>query len=116
MNVLLKILLSAALIGLISEIGKRYTGIAALLAALPLVSLLSMIWIYHDTHDAQRLAQFSWGVFWYVLPSLIFFVLLPPLLTRAHLPFYLAMLLASAATIAGFFVMKMIVNRFGIEF
>lgn len=116
MNVLLKILLSAALIGLISEVGKRHTGLAALLAALPLVSLLSIIWIYHDTRDVQRIAAFSWGVFWYVLPSLIFFILLPPLLTRFHLPFYLAMLLASAATIAGFFLMKAIVNRFGIEF
>jgi hypothetical protein len=116
MNVLLKILLSAVLIGLISEIGKRQAGIAALLAALPLVSLLAMIWIYHDTHDVQRIAAFSWGVFWYVLPSLIFFVLLPPLLTRFHLPFYVALLLAAAATISGFFAMKAVVNRLGIEF
>jgi hypothetical protein len=116
MNVLLKILLSAALIGLISEVGKRSAGMGALLAALPLVSLLSMIWIYHDTHDVPRVAAFSWSIFWYVLPSLIFFVLLPPLLVRFHLPFYLAVLLAGAATVAGFFVMKVIVNRFGIEF
>jgi hypothetical protein len=114
MNVLLKILLSAVIIGVISEVGKRQTGVAALLAALPLVSLLSMIWIYHDTHDLPRIAAFSWGVFWYVLPSLIFFVLLPPLLTRAHLPFYLAMLIAAVATIAGFFVLKVVLARFGI--
>jgi hypothetical protein len=115
MNVLLKILLSAVIIGAVAEISRRHTGLAALLAALPLVSLLSMIWIYQDTHDVQRLAQFSWEVFWYVLPSLIFFVLLPPLLTRAHMPFYLAMLLAAAATVAGFFVLKIILGRLGIQ-
>ncbi len=115
MSVLLKILLSAILIGLISEIAKRHAGIAALLAALPLVSLISIIWIYHDTHDVPRIAQFSWGVFWYVLPSLIFFVLLPPLLTRAQMPFYLAMLLAAAATIAALFLMKAVLVRCGIE-
>ncbi len=116
MSVLLKVLLSAVLIGAISEIGRRHTGIAAFLAALPLVSLISMLWLYHETHDVQRIAEFSRSIFWYVLPSLIFFLLLPLLLLRAHLPFYLAMLLAAAATIGGFFVMKAVLVRFGVRF
>ena len=115
MNLLLKIILSGLLIGAISEIGRRYSTFAALVAALPFISLLSMIWIYHDTHDVQRIAQFSWSIFWYVLPSLIFFVLLPPLLLRAQLPFYLAMFLAAAATVAAFLVMKVVLGRFGIQ-
>jgi hypothetical protein len=116
MNPLLKIALSALLIWGISEISRRNTSLAALLASLPLISLLAMIWMYHDTHDVARIAAFSWSVIWYVVPSLILFALLPPLLTRWNVPFYAALFLASAATVAGFFIMKAILKQFGITF
>jgi len=115
MSLLIKVIISALLIGGISEIARRNSSIAALLAALPLISLLSMIWIYHDTHDVGRIAEFSWSIFWYVLPSLILFVLLPVLLTRGHWPFYPALFAASAATVVGFFILKAILKRFGYE-
>src|SRR5580698_903909 len=106
MNPIIKILLSALLIWGISEISRRNTSAAALLASLPLISLLAMIWMYHDTHDVTRIADFSWSVVWYVLPSLVLFALLPPLLTRWHVPFYGALCISSVATIAVFYVMK----------
>ncbi|HEV3270621.1 MAG TPA: DUF3147 family protein [Candidatus Methylacidiphilales bacterium] len=116
MNPFLKIILSALLIWSISEISRRNTSVAALLASLPLISLLSMIWMYHDTHDVARIASFSWSVIWYVLPSLILFALLPPLLTRWQFPFYAALFLASAATIAAFFVIKALLKLIGVTF
>jgi len=114
MNPLLKIVISALIIGGIAEIGRRNSNLAALLAALPLISLLGMIWIYQETHDVARIADFSWSVFWYVVPSLILFVLLPILITRFQVPFYLALLVSSITTIAGFFVMKAVLKVFGI--
>ncbi len=116
MNPFLKLAISALLMWGISEISRCNTSLAALLASLPLISLLAMIWMYHDTHDAARVAAFSWSVIWYVVPSLILFALLPPLLTRWNVPFYAALLLASTATIAGFFMMKAILKQFGITF
>jgi len=115
MNPLLKVVISALLIGAISEIARRNSNIAALLASLPLISLLAMIWIYHDTHDIARISEFSWSVFWYVLPSLVLFIILPILLTRWHFPFYVALFLASGATVAAFFVLKAVLRRFGVE-
>lgn len=115
MNLLAKIIISALLIGAISEISRRNSTIAALLASLPLISLLSMLWIYHDTHDVAQIAQFSWSVFWYVLPSLILFVLLPMLLTRWQVPFYPALVASSIVTIIGFFILKAVLERFGVE-
>jgi hypothetical protein len=114
MNPILKIAISALIIGAIAEIGRRNSNFAALLAALPLVSLLGMIWIYQETHDVARIAAFSWSVFWYVVPSLILFVLLPILLTRFQVSFYLALLVSSVATIGGFFVMKAVLRVLGI--
>jgi uncharacterized membrane protein (GlpM family) len=115
MSLLIKAIISGVLVAAIAEISRRNSAIAALLAALPLVSLLAILWMYHDTHDVNQIATFSLGVFWYVLPSLIFFVLLPVLLRTAHLPFYLALLLSAAATILGFFILKVIVARFGVQ-
>lgn len=114
MNIFLKILISAVLIGGISEIARRNSNAAALMASLPLVALLSMVWIYHDTHDVARIASFSWGVFWYVLPSLILFLLLPPLLTRWNVPFYPALAIAGGVTVAGFFVLRAVLRPFGV--
>lgn len=116
MNPILKIAVSALLIWGISEISRRNTSIAALLASLPLISLLAMIWMYHDSHDVGRIAAFSWSVIWYVIPSLVLFALLPVLLTRWHFPFYAALLAASAATVVVFFVMKAGLRLVGITF
>lgn len=115
MNLFIKILISAVLVGGISEIAKRNSSAAALLASLPLISILSMIWIYHDTHDINRLSDFSISIIWYVLPSLILFALLPVLLRWLQLPFYAALIIASVATIIGFFILKFILARFGIQ-
>jgi len=115
MNPLLKIVISALIIGAIAEIGRRNSNIAALLAALPLVSLLGMIWIYQETHDVARIAAFSWSVFWYVVPSLILFVLLPVLLTKFQMSFYVALPISCVATIAGFFAMSATLKVFGIS-
>jgi hypothetical protein len=115
MNPLLKIVISALIIGAIAEIGRRNSNLAALLAALPLVSLLGMIWIYQETHDVARIAAFSWSIFWYVLPSLILFVLLPVLLTKFQMPFYVALPISCVATIAGFFAMSATLKVFGIS-
>jgi hypothetical protein len=116
MNPFLKIAISALLIWGISEISRRNSSVAALLASLPLISLLSMIWMYHDTHDVGRIAAFSWSVIWYVLPSLVLFALLPPLLTHWQVPFYGALLISSAATVATFFAMKAVLKLAGITF
>ena len=113
---LFKIALSAVLIWAISEISRRNSSIAALMASLPVISLLSMIWMYHDTHDVGRIAAFSWSVIWYVLSSLVLFALLPPLLTRWHVPFYGALILSCLATVATFFAMKALLKMVGVSF
>lgn len=73
----LKAILSGILIAAISEIARRSPGFAALIASLPLVSILGMIWLWRDTGDTERLAAHAEATFWYVLPSLPMFLLVP---------------------------------------
>ncbi len=95
---IIKTVLTAVIIVGISEIGKRYTTFAALLAALPLTSLLAMIWLYIDTKDQARIADLSIGIFWLVLPTLLFFLILPWLL-RQQFNFWVSMAVSSVVMI-----------------
>jgi hypothetical protein len=110
---LVKLLLSAALIVLISEISKRTGYLGGLIASLPLVSLLAIGWMWLETHDTAKIADFSRSVFWFVLPSLLFFILLPWLMPK--LGFYAALAIACVATAAGYAVMAAILARAGIN-
>ena len=65
------------IIAIASEVARRWPGIGALIVSLPLVSVLAMIWLWRDTHDPLRLAAHSAATFWFVLPSLPMFLLIP---------------------------------------
>lgn len=101
----IKVLISAALIVLISEISKRSTLLGAVLASIPLMSFIAIIWMYHETKDTARIAALSTEIFWLVLPSLLFFVLFPILLKRA-MNFYLAFAFSTLVMVAGYFLMS----------
>ena len=77
MSLVVKVAITAILVAAISELGKRSTTAGALLAALPLTSLLALVWLYRDTGDALRAATLASEIFWLVLPSLAFFWVFP---------------------------------------
>ena len=98
----LKVIISAIVIVAIAEIAKRNTGLAALVASLPLTSLLAFIWLHIEGSTVSQIADLSKQIFWFVLPSLLFFVLLPILLKHG-LGFWLSLGLSAVATIGCYF-------------
>lgn len=111
---ILKTIISALIIATVSEVAKRSTLFGAIVASLPLVSLLSLIWLYVDGADATRLTAFSWNVFWMVLPSLVLFVVLP-LLLRAQWTFPPALMVSALTTVVAYFLMAAVLRRFGYQ-
>ena len=109
-----KALLSGALLAAISEIVKRLPAFAALVASLPLVSILGMILLWRAKPDAENMAVHAAATFWYVLPSLPMFLLIPAML-RAGIPFWLALLAGCSLTIALYLAMTWIGPRFGLR-
>lgn len=93
-----KAAVSGVLIAVASEVARRHAGFGALIASLPLVSVLAMIWLWRDTHDPVRLADHAVATLWYVIPSLPMFVLMPVLL-RAGFGFWTALLAGCALTV-----------------
>lgn len=110
---LVKALLSGVIIALVSEIARRSPGFAALVASLPLVSVLGMIWLWRDTADPGRIAAHAGATFWYVLPSLPMFLLIPLLLKRG-VAFYPALAAGCVLTVALYLAMVWIAPRFGL--
>lgn len=114
MPFLLKVAISAVIIAAVSEIAKRFTIFAALIASLPLNATLAMIWVYRDTRDPGKIIELSWGIFWAVLPSQAFFVALP-LLLKSGMKFSWAMTLSVFIMFAAYSVYVLVLNRFGIK-
>jgi len=111
---ILKIAISAVLIVIISEIGKRNSFAAAVLASIPLVSVLAMVWLYIDTRDTGQIIKFSYSVFWLVIPSLVLFVTLPAFL-KQEISFYMSLCLSIIITIVSYFIMVTILKKFEIN-
>jgi len=111
---ILKIVITTVLIVLISEIAKRNTFMGAILASVPLVSVLAMLWLYVDTKDISKVVALSSSIFWLVLPSLTLFVTLP-LLLKQGLNFYLSMPISIGVTIFSYWIMVSVLNHLGIK-
>ncbi len=109
-----KALLSGALIAAISEVGKRLPTLGALIASLPLVSVLGMILIWHARPDAENMAVHAGATFWYVLPSLPMFLLIPYML-RSGVGFWPALIAGCALTIALYLAMMHFGPRLGLK-
>lgn len=111
---LTKLAITSALIVSISEISKMSSLVGALLASIPLVSVLAMMWLYIDTKDVEQISSLNISIFWLVLPSLSLFVVLPILL-KAQIPFYISMAIGLTVMIGCYFLMLVILGKFGIE-
>ena len=109
-----KILVSSILIVVISEISKKYSMLGGIIASLPLLSILAMVWLYVETEDIQKVSSLSTSVFWFVIPSLALFISLPILLKNG-LGFYLSLFISSCITIGCYYLMLFILTHYGIK-
>ena len=110
----IKALVSGIIVAAVSEIAKRSPGFGALVASLPLVSVLGMIWLWRDKPDIENMATHAAATFWYVLPSLPMFLVIPALL-RSGVPFWAALLAGCALTVMLYLLMTWIGPRFGLR-
>lgn len=106
----IKALLSGALVAAASESARRSPAMGALIASLPIVSILGIIWLWRDTGDAVRVAAHARATLWYVLPSLPFFLLFPALLERG-IDFRLALGAGVTITVLLYLTMRVLLAR-----
>ena len=108
-----KAAISGILVAVVSEAAKRSPAFGALIASLPLVSVLAVIWLWRDTGDSERIASHMLATFWYVLPSLPMFLVMPWML-RAGFNFWLTLAASCALTVALYLLTAWALSKFGI--
>ena len=110
---ILKYLITAAAVVLISEFAKRSDKLGGLLAALPVVTILTLIWLYIEQQPPAKIANHAYYTFWYVLPTLPMFLLFPYLLPK--LGFWLTLISCALLTIGLFAVYALLLRKFGLN-
>lgn len=111
--IITKYLITAAVVVLVSEVAKRSDKLGGLVAALPLVTVLALIWLYLDNQSQEKIANHAWYTFWYVIPTLPMFLAFPLLLPR--LGFWPTLAACVILTMVSFGLFALAVRRFGIE-
>ena len=112
--VILKIIISSGIITLVSEVSKKNSFIGGLIASIPLVSILSMIWLYIDSRDIEKIKNLSTSIFWMVIPSLVLFLSMP-ILINIGFNFWYSLVIAIILTIAFYLLTIFILSHYGIE-
>jgi hypothetical protein len=107
-----KYLITAGVVVLVSEFAKRSDKLGALVAALPMVTILTLIWLHVEEQPAARVSNHAWYTFWYVVPTLPMFLVFPMLYARFG--FWPALAACIALTVVCFRVFAALVKRFGI--
>ena len=111
---LIKAAISGLVIALASEVARRNASLGALVTSLPLISVLTMIWLWRDTHDPARLANHVAATLWYLAPSVPMFLLIPALL-RGGWPFWPTLTLGCALTFGLYLLTGLVAARFGVK-
>jgi len=111
--IITKYFITAAVVILVSELAKRSDRLGGLVAALPLVTVLTLVWLYLDNQSPEKIANHAWYTFWYVVPTLPMFLAFPLLLPR--LGFWLTLVSCVVITMACFGVFALVMRRFGIN-
>jgi len=110
---LTKYMITAAVVVAASELAKRSDKLGALIVALPLVTILAMVWLYVEKQPMEKIANHAWYTFWYVIPTLPMFLIFPSLLQR--LGFWPSLLVSATITVICFWLFALFVKIFGID-
>lgn len=111
---IVKLIITTFLIVLISEISKRSSLAGALLAAIPLVSILAMTWMYIDTNESTKAVEFSQSIVWLIAPSMTLFIAFP-LLIKKGMGFYPSMLISTILTIIAYYLIILLLEKLGLR-
>ena len=110
---IIKYFITAAVVVLVSEFAKSSDKLGGLVAALPLVTVLTLIWLFVEKQPTTKIANHAYYTFWYVIPTLPMFLLFPYLLPKFG--FWPTLLSCIMMTLIIFYVYAIVLKNFGID-
>ena len=112
--ILIKTLITAVVVVAVSEIARRSSLFVGLIASIPLVSFLAIIWLYWETKDSQKIVDLSYSIILMIVPSLTFFIVLP-FVMKLQSSFVISMIIATVSTIIAYWLFIVLLGKFGIS-
>ena len=112
--ILIKTLITAAVVVAVSEIARRSSLFAGLIASIPLVSFLAIIWLYWETKNSQKIIDLSYSIILMIIPSLTFFIVLP-FVMKLQSSFVISMIVATVSTIIAYWLFILLLGKFGVS-
>ena len=112
--ILIKTLITAAVVVAVSEIARRSSFFAGLIASIPLVSFLAIIWLYWETKNSQKIVDLSYSIILMIIPSLTFFIVLP-FVMKLQSSFVISMIVATVSTIIAYWLFILLLGKFGVS-
>ena len=112
--IIIKTIITATVVVTVSEIARRSSLLAGLIASIPLVSFLAIIWLYWETKDSQKIVDLSYSIILMVIPSLTFFIVLP-FVMNLQSSFVISMIVATVSTIIAYWLFIVLLGKFGIS-
>ena len=112
--IIIKTLITAAVVVAVSEIARRSSLLAGLIASIPLVSFLAIIWLYWETKDSQKIVDLSYSIILMIIPSLTFFIVLP-FVMKLQSSFVISMIVATVSTIIAYWLFILLLGKFGVS-
>jgi hypothetical protein len=110
----IRVVISGILVALIATVGRRWPGLGGVIASIPLVSTLGMIWLWRDTQDPELVARYAMAAFWYFLPTIPMFLLIPILLRNAT-GFWLSLAAGLGLTVSLYLLATVLLSRFDVR-
>ncbi|PKA27148.1 DUF3147 family protein [Leptospira levettii] len=111
--IIFKYAITAALVVIISEIAKRNDRLGSLIASLPLVTILTLIWLHVESASTEKISNHAYYTFWFVIPTLPLFLVFPKL--NAMFGFWVSISSSIVITIILFYLFQILLSRFGIQ-
>lgn len=108
-----KYLLTSAMIVFISEMAKRNDKIGGLVAALPMLTITTLIWLHIEQQSQEKIANHAWYTFWYVIPTLPIFLIFPKLLV--NIGFWPALLVSAVVSVVCFVLFSWLMSIFDVR-
>ena len=112
--ILIKTLITAVVVVAVSEIARRSSLFAGLIASIPLVSFLAIIWLYWETKNSQKIVDLSYSIILMIIPSLTFFIVLP-FVMKLQSSFVISMIVATVSTIIAYWLFILLLGKFGVS-
>ena len=111
--IIFKYLITTGVVVLISEVAKKSDRLGGLIAALPLVTVLALIWLYVENQSSEKISNHAYYTFWYVLPTLPMFLIFPYLLKKFG--FWITLSLSMMITLIIFYIFAKVMKSFGVD-